>query len=145
VLVLDATARSNMTYELLGGGVMIADVPSGVRNYDNVTLHVARTTSGMGKTKMEKAKHTRMPRLTAELAKELPRESSISNQGRTKGFHAGASGAAYFFRSRFSAGAQFPPSVFFVVLSCLVCASTRPLVGHAISPDPDTKSCRLLP
>jgi hypothetical protein len=77
VLVLDATARSNMTYELLGGGVMIADVPSGIRNYDNVTLHVARTASGMGKTKMEKAKHTRMPRLTADLAKELPKGSKV--------------------------------------------------------------------
>lgn len=77
VLVLDATARSNMTYELLGGGVMIADVPPGIRNYENVTLHVARTASGMGKTKMEKAKQTRMPRLAAELAKELPRDSRV--------------------------------------------------------------------
>ena len=76
-LVLDATARSNMTYELLGGGVMIAEVPSGIRNYDNVTLHVARTSSGMGKTKMEKAKYTRMPRLAAELAKELPKDSKV--------------------------------------------------------------------
>ena len=72
VLVLDATARCNLTYELLGGGVMIADVPSGIRNYDNVTLHVARTSSGTGKTTMEKAKKTRMPRLAAELANELP-------------------------------------------------------------------------
>ncbi|WP_354269759.1 DEAD/DEAH box helicase [Bradyrhizobium japonicum] len=77
VLVLDATARCNLTYELLGGGVMIADVPSGIRNYDNVTLHVARTASGMGKTKMEKAKKTRMPRLAAELAKELPNGRSV--------------------------------------------------------------------
>ncbi len=77
VLVLDATARCNVTYDLLGGGVMIADVPSGIRNYDNVTLHVARTASGMGKTKMEKAKKTRMPRLAAELAKELPKESKV--------------------------------------------------------------------
>lgn len=72
VLVLDATARSNVTYELLGGGVMIADVPRGIRNYENVTLHVARTTSGMGKTKMEKTKHARLPRLAAELRKQLP-------------------------------------------------------------------------
>lgn len=77
VLVLDATARSNMTYELLGGGVMLADVPSGIRNYDNVTLHVARTTSGMGKTKMEKTKHTRMPRLAAELTKELGKDRKV--------------------------------------------------------------------
>jgi hypothetical protein len=77
VLVLDATARSNMTYELLGGGVMIADPPLGIRNYDNVTLHVARTASGMGKTKMEKSKHTRMPRLAAELSKELPKGSKV--------------------------------------------------------------------
>ena len=77
VLVLDATARSNVTYELLGGGVMFAEVPSGIRNYDNVTLHVARTASGMGKTKMEKTKQTRMPRLAAELAKELPKDRKV--------------------------------------------------------------------
>ncbi|WP_316186332.1 MULTISPECIES: hypothetical protein [unclassified Bradyrhizobium] len=76
-LVLDATARTNMTYELLRGGVVVADVPSGIRNYDNVTLHVARTNSGTGKTKMDKAKHTRMPRLAAELAKELPAGSNV--------------------------------------------------------------------
>jgi hypothetical protein len=57
--------------------VLIVEVPSGIRNYDNVTLHVARTASGMGKTKMEKAKHTRMPRLVAELAKELPKDSKV--------------------------------------------------------------------
>lgn len=72
VLVLDATARCNLTYELLGGGVVVADVPPGIRNYDNVTLHVARTASGMGKTKMDKAKKNRVPRLAEELAKELP-------------------------------------------------------------------------
>jgi hypothetical protein len=77
MLMLDATARSNMTYELLGGGVIIAEVPPGIRNYENVTLHVARTTSGMGKTKMDKAKHTRMPRLAAELANELPKDSKV--------------------------------------------------------------------
>lgn len=77
VLVLDATARSNMTYELLGGGVMVADVPPGIRNYDNVTLHVARTASGMGKTKMDKAKQTRLPRLAAELTKELGNDRKV--------------------------------------------------------------------
>lgn len=71
VLILDATARSNMTYELLAGGVVIAEVPDGIRNYDNATLHVARSNTGMGKTKMEKAKHTRLPRLMDELHKEL--------------------------------------------------------------------------
>lgn len=56
---------------------MIADVPRGIRNYENVTLHVARTTSGMGKTKMEKTKHARLPRLAAELRKELPEGSNV--------------------------------------------------------------------
>ena len=77
-LVLDATARSNMTYELLAGGVMVAnDLPTGIRNYDNVTLHVARSASGMGKTKMDKEKCTRVPRLVDELAKELPPERKV--------------------------------------------------------------------
>jgi hypothetical protein len=77
VLVLDATARSNMTYQLLAGGVLIADVPAGIRNYDNVTLHVARSASGMGKTKMDKEKHKRLPRLVDELGKQLASDRKV--------------------------------------------------------------------
>lgn len=71
VLLLDATARCNVTYELLAGGVTVAPVPDGVRDYGNVTLHVARTASGLGKTKMEETKQTRLPRLIDNLAEEL--------------------------------------------------------------------------
>jgi hypothetical protein len=71
VLLLDATARCNVTYQLLRGGVMVAEVPPGVRDYGNVTLHVARSSSGLGKTKMEETKKTRLPRLVDNLAEEL--------------------------------------------------------------------------
>jgi len=71
LVVLDATADRNLIYELLGSGVYIVPVPPRIRDYSNVTLHVARTSAGLGKTKMEETKHTRLPRLAAELAKEI--------------------------------------------------------------------------
>lgn len=71
IVVLDATAHSNLLYELLEGTVYIVPVPAGIRDYGNVTLHVARTVAGLGKTKMKETKHLRLPRLSKELAKEI--------------------------------------------------------------------------
>jgi len=71
VLLLDATARCNVIYDLLAGGVVVAEAPEGVRDYSNVTLNVARTASGLGKTKMEETKQTRVPRLLDNLAEVL--------------------------------------------------------------------------
>jgi Arc/MetJ family transcription regulator len=71
IVILDATAHSNLLYSLLEGAVYIVPVPGGIRDYGNVTLHVARTVAGLGKTKMKETKHLRLPRLAKELAKEV--------------------------------------------------------------------------
>ena len=68
VVILDATAHSNLLYALLEGTVYVVKVPGGIRDYGNVTLHVARTSAGLGKTKMKETKHLRLPRLAKELA-----------------------------------------------------------------------------
>jgi hypothetical protein len=71
IVILDATAHSNLLYSLLEGTVYVVPVPGGIRDYGNVTLHVARTVAGLGKTKMKETKHLRLPRLAKELAKEI--------------------------------------------------------------------------
>jgi hypothetical protein len=71
IVILDATAHSNLLYALLEGAVYIVPVPGGIRDYGNVTLHVARAVAGLGKTKMKETKHLRLPRLAKELAKEI--------------------------------------------------------------------------
>jgi hypothetical protein len=70
LVILDATADSNLLYALLEDAVVVS-VPGGIRDYSNVTLHVARTVVGLGKTKMKDTKHVRLPRLAKELAKEV--------------------------------------------------------------------------
>jgi hypothetical protein len=70
IVILDATADSNLLYALLEDAVVVS-VPGGIRDYSNVTLHVARTVVGLGKTKMKDTKHLRLPRLAKELAKEI--------------------------------------------------------------------------
>jgi hypothetical protein len=42
-----------------------------------VTLHVARTTAGLGKTKMKETKHLRFPRLAKELAEQIAPGRSV--------------------------------------------------------------------
>jgi len=71
LVILDATAQSNVLYELLEGEVYVVPVPGGIRDYSNVTLHVARTAAGLGKSKMKETKHLRIPRLVKEVAKEV--------------------------------------------------------------------------
>ncbi|WP_316214430.1 MULTISPECIES: hypothetical protein [unclassified Bradyrhizobium] len=71
LVILDATANSNVLYELLEGDVYVVPVPGGIRDYSNVTLHVARTIAGLGKSKMKETKNLRIPRLVKELANEV--------------------------------------------------------------------------
>jgi hypothetical protein len=40
IVILDATAHSNLLYELLEGTVYVVKVPGGIRDYGNVNLHV---------------------------------------------------------------------------------------------------------
>jgi hypothetical protein len=71
LVILDATANSNVLYELLEGAVYVVPVPGGIRDYSDVTLHVARTTAGLGKSKMKDTKQLRIPRLVQEVATEV--------------------------------------------------------------------------
>jgi hypothetical protein len=77
LVVLDATAGNNLMYELLEDSVYTVSVPPRIRDYSNVTLHVSRTASGLGKTKMMEKKHARLPRLAEELAKEIGSGRSV--------------------------------------------------------------------
>ena len=76
-VILDATARNDTLYQLLGPRVHIAVPPPNVRDYSNVTLHVARTTSGLGKTVSDDAKHLRLPRLAKHLSDEIAPGRSV--------------------------------------------------------------------
>jgi hypothetical protein len=72
MVILDATAHSNLLYELLESpAAYVVKVPGGIRDYGNVTLHVARTSAGLGKTKMKETKHQRLPRLAKELVEQI--------------------------------------------------------------------------
>ena len=70
-VILDATAHCNLLYELLESTVYVVPVPNRIRDYGNVTLHVARTSAGLGKTKMRETKHLRLPRLAKEIKERV--------------------------------------------------------------------------
>jgi hypothetical protein len=69
-VILDATASQNFLWKLLGSRVEIAEIPSGTRTYENVTIHVARA-NGLGKTKMTERGKVRLPRLLTNLQGHL--------------------------------------------------------------------------
>jgi hypothetical protein len=75
--VLDATAREDFIYKLMEDRADIIPTPSGVRDYHNVTLHVAWTKSGTGKSAMVENAKTRFPRLIEELTRRLTPERSV--------------------------------------------------------------------
>jgi hypothetical protein len=66
-VVLDATASTQVLWDLLGDRVVRPVVPPDVRSYRNVTLHVAWAASGVGKTAMVKHGKKRMAKLIQEL------------------------------------------------------------------------------
>jgi hypothetical protein len=76
-VILDATAKNDLLYELLKGRVSVAPIPDNVRDYSNLTLHVARTSSGLGKHVTDDTKHLRVPRLAKHLAEEIAPERSV--------------------------------------------------------------------
>src|SRR6202022_4781367 len=76
-VILDATAKNDLLYELLKGRVSVAPIPDNVRDYSNLTLHVARTSSGLGKHVTDDTKHLRLPRLAKHLAEEIAPERSV--------------------------------------------------------------------
>lgn len=75
-VVLDATAGVDLMYQLMEDRAAIVPTPPGVRDYGNVTLHVARTAS-IGKTKMEELATTRFPQLQANLADRLSADRRV--------------------------------------------------------------------
>lgn len=76
-VVLDATARADFLYRLLEDRAEIITTPPDVRDYSNVTLHVAWTKDGIGKGKMVERATSRFPRLIEDLEKRLVPSSSV--------------------------------------------------------------------
>jgi len=74
VVILDATASSNTTYDLMDG-INVLSVPK-VRNYSNVRLHVKRM-RGVGKGAMSENKEKRSCALINDLGENLCSENSI--------------------------------------------------------------------
>jgi len=75
-VVLDATAKQNMIWELLEDQAVVVDIPEGTRNYANVTLHVARAAS-TGKRSMEGHGQTRIPRLLSDLENRIGKDREV--------------------------------------------------------------------
>lgn len=75
-VVLDATARSDLLWDLFERRAQRIQTPSRVRSYRNVTLHVART-PGLGKRSMIANFPKRLPRLLAELEQRLGPDRSV--------------------------------------------------------------------
>jgi hypothetical protein len=76
-VVLDATAGVDLLYKLMEDRAIIIPAPPGVRDYGNVTLHVAWTKGGIGKAKMVEHAMVRFPRLIADLKQRLPRDRKV--------------------------------------------------------------------
>jgi hypothetical protein len=76
-VVLDATAREDFIYKLMEDRAQIIQTPSGVRDYSSVTLRVAWTRSGTGKSAMVEKAKTRFPRLIEDLTQRLTPERSV--------------------------------------------------------------------
>jgi hypothetical protein len=74
-VILDATAENDVMYQLLGSNANIVLLPSNLRDYSNAKLHVARTTSGLGKHAMDEKKQHRLNRLAQELTERVPGRS----------------------------------------------------------------------
>ena len=73
------TPQPTMTFSIRcsRAGVYIATIPPNVRDYSNVTLHVARTASGLGKTVSDETKALRLPRLATRLSEEIAPGRSV--------------------------------------------------------------------
>lgn len=75
-VVLDATARADFLWDLFEDRALRVPTPSQVRDYSNVTLHVARA-SGVGKRSMKENFRKRFPRLIADLEGRLSPDRSV--------------------------------------------------------------------
>ena len=75
-VVLDATAGVDLMYDLMEDRADIIPTPRGVRDYSNVTLHVAHT-ERIGKTAMDELAIPRFAALQANLAQRLSPERNV--------------------------------------------------------------------
>lgn len=75
-VVLDATASSNLLWDLLEDKACIIPTPHNVRDYANVKLHVARAT-GLGKHAMIRRAASRVPRVLTALEREIGSERDV--------------------------------------------------------------------
>ena len=76
-MVLDATARANfLVWDLLEDRAAVIPVPNHVRDYGNVTLHVAKA-RGLGEHSMIKHIDARWPRLLEAIEAELTPGRSV--------------------------------------------------------------------
>ena len=75
--MLDATAREDFIYKLMEDRAVTIPTPPGVRDYGSVTLHVARTSSGIGKGTMVERAKTRFSRLIDDLTQRLGPERKM--------------------------------------------------------------------
>ncbi|MGY2983393.1 hypothetical protein [Bradyrhizobium sp. USDA 4508] len=76
-VVLDATAGVDLMYQLMEDRADIIPTPPGVRDYGNVTLHVAWTKDGIGKAKMVEHATARISRLEADLRQRLSSDRRV--------------------------------------------------------------------
>lgn len=75
-VVLDATAESNVLWDLMGERALVQPVPDNTRSYRNVTLHVSRD-KGLGKGTMMDKGEARMARLLHHLEGDLKDRSVL--------------------------------------------------------------------
>jgi hypothetical protein len=75
-VVLDATAGVDLMYDLMEDRADIIPTPKGVRDYSNVTLHVART-ERIGKSAMEELAGPRFAALQADISSRLSPERRV--------------------------------------------------------------------
>jgi hypothetical protein len=75
-VILDATARQSVAWELMGANASVIPAPVGVRSYEHVKLHVARA-RGLGKTGMLEKGKARFPRFYKALNKEMTSDRKL--------------------------------------------------------------------
>lgn len=75
-VVLDATASSNLIYQLFEGKAEVHPVPFGARSYANVTLHVAKG-HRVGKTALSKEAKQRSAELVSNLQRSLSKDRRV--------------------------------------------------------------------
>lgn len=76
-VVLDATATQNFLWNLVETRAEVVDTPKNARSYGNVSLHVARVRSGLGKGKMTKVSHKRIPRVLKAVERMMSPDSKV--------------------------------------------------------------------